>query len=133
MIIGGAALPAVRVELNPLALSRYGVGLEDVRAALVERQRQQPKGAIEIGDQRWQIYTNDQAQHAADYRASSSPTATATPVRLKDVADVEDSVQDLRNLGPRQRQAGGAGHRLPPAGRQHHRRPSTRSERRFRS
>src|SRR5438046_859023 len=56
--IGGSSLPAVRVELNPLALSKYGIGLEDVRAALASANAHSPKGAIEEGDQRFQIYTN---------------------------------------------------------------------------
>ena len=62
--IGGATLPAVRVELNPTALFRYGIGLEDVRAALASANANSPKGAIEEGDRRFQLYTNDQASHA---------------------------------------------------------------------
>ena len=61
VIIGGAALPAVRVELNPTALFKYGIGLEDVRAALASANANSPKGAIEDGGQHYQIYTNDQA------------------------------------------------------------------------
>src|SRR6266403_1033053 len=57
--ISGASLPAVRVELNPLALFKYGIGLEDVRAALASANAHSPKGAIEDGDRRLQIYTND--------------------------------------------------------------------------
>src|SRR6202522_2154977 len=68
VIIGGAALPAVRVELNPTALFKYGVGLEDVRAALASANANSPKGAVDIGGQRFQIYTNDQASKAAEYR-----------------------------------------------------------------
>uniref|UniRef100_UPI003F9BF641 efflux RND transporter permease subunit n=1 Tax=Rhodoblastus sp. TaxID=1962975 RepID=UPI003F9BF641 len=67
VIIGGAALPAVRVELNPQALFNYGVGLEDVRAALASANANAPKGAIEQDPSHFQIYTNDQASHAADY------------------------------------------------------------------
>ena len=58
----------MRVELNPTALSKYGIGLENVRAALAAANANTPKGAIEVSDQRWQIYTNDQARTAADYR-----------------------------------------------------------------
>ena len=61
VIIGGAALPAVRVELNPQALFKYGIGLEDVRAALASANANSPKGAIEDGALHYQIYTNDQA------------------------------------------------------------------------
>src|SRR5467141_4290176 len=66
--IGGSSLPAVRVELNPLALFKYGIGLEDVRAALASANAHSPKGTIEDRDQRFQIYTNDQANYATDYR-----------------------------------------------------------------
>ena len=67
VFIFGGALPAVRVELNPHALAKYGVGLEDVRAALASANANSPKGAIEDGQRHLQIYTNDQATRAADY------------------------------------------------------------------
>ena len=67
VVIGGAALPGVRVELNPYALSKYGIGLEDVRAALASANANSPKGAIEDDERHFQIYTNDQATRAADY------------------------------------------------------------------
>src|ERR1700753_679337 len=60
VVISGASLPAVRVELNPLALFKYGIGLEDVRAALASANAHSPKGAIEEDGRRFQIYTNDQ-------------------------------------------------------------------------
>jgi multidrug efflux pump len=99
VIISGSALPAVRVELDPLALFHNGVGLEDVRSALSNANANAPKGAVDIGAQRWQIYTNDQANHAADYRDLVIAYRNGDALRLKDVADVEDSVSDLRNLG----------------------------------
>ena len=77
VIIGGSALPAVRIELNPQALFKYGIGLEDVRAALASANANSPKGTIDDGDQRYQIYTNDQATQASDYAPLSSPIATA--------------------------------------------------------
>jgi len=97
--IGGATLPAVRVELNPTALFRYGIGLEDVRAALASANANSPKGAIEEGDRRFQLYTNDQARHASEYRPLIVAYRNGSAVLLSDVADVEDSVQDLRNEG----------------------------------
>ena len=97
--IGGATLPAVRVELNPTALFRYGVGLEDVRAALASANANSPKGAIEDGDHRFQLYTNDQASHASEYRPLIVAYRNGSAVLLSDVANVEDSVQDLRNEG----------------------------------
>jgi multidrug efflux pump len=99
VIIGGAAQPAVRVEVDPLALSRYGMGLEDVRSALANANANAPKGDIEIGDQRWQIYTNDQASHADDYKDMVVAYRDGDALRLRDIADVQDSVQDVRNLG----------------------------------
>ena len=97
--INGSALPAVQVELDPLALFHYGIGLEDVRSALSNANANAPKGAIDIGGQRWQIYTNDQANHATDYRDLVIAYRNGDALRLKDVAEVADSVQDLRNLG----------------------------------
>jgi multidrug efflux pump len=99
VIIGGAALPAVRVELNPQALFKYGIGLEDVRAALASANANSPKGAIEEGDRHYQIYTNDQANAAADYRPLVIAYRNGAPVRLTDVAEVRDSVENLRNAG----------------------------------
>ena len=97
--IGGATLPAVRVELNPTAMFHYGIGLEDVRAALASANANSPKGAIEEGAHRFQLYTNDQASHASEYRPLVIAYRNGSAVQLSDVADVEDSVQDLRNEG----------------------------------
>ena len=99
VIIGGAAQPAVRVELDPMQLSHYGVGLEDIRSALSNTNANAPKGDIDIGAHRWQIYTNDQANHAADYQNLVVAYRNGDPLLLKNVADVEDSVQDIRNIG----------------------------------
>ncbi len=97
--ISGSALPAVRVELEPQALFKYGIGLEDVRAALASANANAPKGVLDLGGQRLQIYTNDQASHAADYRPLVIAYRNGHAVHLTDVASVDDSVQDLRNLG----------------------------------
>jgi multidrug efflux pump len=97
--IGGSSLPAVRVELNPQALYNYGIGLEDVRAALASANANSPKGTINDGDRRYQIYTNDQANVAADYAPLVIAYRNGAAVRLSDVAEVKDSVQDNRNLG----------------------------------
>ena len=70
VIIGGSALPAVRVELNPQALFKYGIGLEDVRAALASANANSPKGTIDDGGRRYQIYTNDQATQGRGLRAA---------------------------------------------------------------
>jgi multidrug efflux pump len=99
VIIGGSALPAVRVELNPQALFKYGIGLEDVRAALASANANSPKGTIDNGDVRYQLYTNDQATKAADYRPLVIAYRNGAAVQLSDVAAINDSVEDLRNLG----------------------------------
>ena len=99
VLIGGAALPAVRVELNPQTLFKYGIGLEDVRASLASANANSPKGAIEQGDQHYQLYTNDQALAAADYKPLIVAWRNGAPVKLADVADVIDSVENVRNAG----------------------------------
>jgi multidrug efflux pump len=99
VIIGGSALPAVRVELNPKALFKYGIGLEDVRAALASANANSPKGMIDDGGQRYQVYTNDQSTKAADYIPLIVAYRNGAAVQLSDVAAVNDSVEDVRNLG----------------------------------
>ncbi|HWI27362.1 MAG TPA: efflux RND transporter permease subunit [Stellaceae bacterium] len=97
--IGGSSLPAVRVEINPKALFHYQIGLEDVRAALNAANAHSPKGIIEDGTHRWQIYTNDQSRQASDYKSLIIAYRNGAAVRLSDVADVVDSVENLRNGG----------------------------------
>jgi len=99
VIIGGSALPAVRVELNPNAMFKYGIGLEDVRAALASANANSPKGTIDEGERRFQIYTNDQSVKASDYAPLVIAYRNGAAVRLSDVAEVLDSVEDVRNLG----------------------------------
>jgi multidrug efflux pump len=97
--VGGSSLPAVRVELNPHALYKYGIGPEEVRTAITSTNVNRPKGSIEEGDRHWQILANDQAKKAADYMPVVVAYRNNAPVRLTDVAEVVDSVQDLRNAG----------------------------------
>ena len=97
--VGGSALPAVRVELNPRALNKYAIGMEEVRAAIVATNANRPKGALEEGDRHWQILANDQAKKAAEYIPLIVALRNGAAVRLGDVAEVVDSVQDLRNAG----------------------------------
>ena len=96
--ITGSSSPAVRVELNPLILSKYRIGLEDVRAALASANAHSPKGVIEDGDRRLQIYTNDQSSDAKDYRDLVIVYRNGAPVRLSEVAEVIDSVENVRTL-----------------------------------
>ncbi len=98
--VGGAALPAVRVELNPTALNKYGIGFEEVRAAIVATNANRPKGVVEDGERQWQILANDQAKRASEYLPLIVAYRNGAAVRLADVAEeVVDSVQDLRNAG----------------------------------
>ncbi|MFI5001779.1 MAG: efflux RND transporter permease subunit [Reyranellales bacterium] len=99
VVLGGSSLPAVRVEINPNALSKYQVGLESVRAALAAANANTPKGALDVGDRRYQIYTNDQARIADDYRSLIIAWRNGAPVRLSDVAEVIDATEDIRNEG----------------------------------
>ena len=97
--VGGSSLPAVRVQLNPGALARYGIGLEDVRTAIAANNLNRPKGFIEQGETRWQIQVNDQAKTAADYLPLIVAHRNGAPVRLSDLGQVVDAVENLRNAG----------------------------------
>src|ERR1700742_645842 len=97
--VSGSANPAVRVKLEPHALSHYGIGLEDVRAALAAANANSPKGSIEFGDNHVQLYTNDQARKASQYKDLIIAYRNGSAVHLSDVSEVVDSVEDLRNLG----------------------------------
>jgi multidrug efflux pump len=97
--LGGSSLPAVRVEINPAALTKYRIGLESVRAALAAANANAPKGALEVGERRYQIYANDQARVADEYRDLIIGWRNGSPVRLSDVAEVIDSVENIRNEG----------------------------------
>jgi multidrug efflux pump len=97
--LGGSALPAVRVDLQPGPLNSYGIGLEDVRAALAAANANSPKGYINNAGLRYQIYTNDQATVAAQYRDLIIAYRNGAPVRLSDVANVTNSVENIDNAG----------------------------------
>src|ERR1700742_1806572 len=99
VIVGGSSLPAVRVDLIPQVLYKYGIGLEDVRAALASANAHSPKGGIDVGDQRFQIYANDQANKSDDYKGLIVAYRNGAPIRLSDVGQVTDSVENLRNAG----------------------------------
>ena len=97
--IGGGSLPAVRVELLPFALQRLGISSEDVRAAIQANNANRPKGAIEGGGRRLQVYTPSPARKAADYRELVVAWRNGAAVRLSDVANVVDGVENRRTLG----------------------------------
>jgi multidrug efflux pump len=97
--VGGGSLPAVRVELNPTALNKYGIGLGDVRRMLSETNVNRPKGQLSDETRSWEIGTNDQLHVAEDYLPLIVSYREGRAVRLVDVATVENSVEDVRTLG----------------------------------
>src|SRR5579871_3461972 len=97
--IGGGSLPAVRIDLNPRALFQYGIGLEDVRAAISAANANSPKGFLEDPTQHYQLYVNDRATSAQAYRPLIIAYRNNRPVRLEDVASVTNGVENIRNLG----------------------------------
>ncbi len=97
--VGGGSLPAVRVELNPLALFRQGVTLDQVRDAISQANVRLPQGTVEDRHSRWQIRTNDALHTAKEYQPLIVHYSNSGAVRLQDVATVQDSVQDVRNAG----------------------------------
>jgi multidrug efflux pump len=97
--LGGSSLPAVRVELNPATLNKYGIGVEEVRAAIAAANANRPKGSVEDGERHWQLAASDQAKQASEYLPLIIAFRNGATVRLADVAEVIDSVQDLRNAG----------------------------------
>ncbi|CAN7778471.1 efflux RND transporter permease subunit [Caballeronia sp. LjRoot34] len=97
--LGGGALPSVRVELQPGKLNSYGLGLEDVRAAISAANANSAKGHLDEGDQRYVILSNDQINKAAPYRDLVVAYRNGAPVLLRDVAQVRDSNENIRNAG----------------------------------
>ena len=99
--VGGGARPAVRAEVNPMLLNKLGIGLAQVRTALGLANAHEPKGHLSDTVNTWSIDTNDQIIQANQYRPLivARNTTNGASVRLQDVADVQDSVEDIRNLG----------------------------------
>ncbi|MCE9886044.1 multidrug efflux RND transporter permease subunit MdtC [Obesumbacterium proteus] len=97
--VGGSSLPAVRVELNPEALFNQGVSLDSVRTAISNANVRRPQGAVDAQNQRWQVQTNDEIKTAQDYQPLIIHYNNGSAVRLSDVANVKDSVEDVRNAG----------------------------------
>ncbi|HZP37175.1 MAG TPA: multidrug efflux RND transporter permease subunit [Methylomirabilota bacterium] len=99
VFVGGSSLPAVRVELNPHALARYDIGLEDVRATLANANVNRPKGQIHGPERAWEIRTSDQLRFADQYRSLVVAWRNGAAVRLSDVAQVTEAGEDLRSVG----------------------------------
>ena len=99
VIVGGSSLPGVRVELDPTVLNKYGIGLGEVRSALAAANANRPKGELANGTTAWKISANDQLLRAAQYRPLIVAHRQGAAVHLSDVAEVQDSVEDLRTTG----------------------------------
>lgn len=99
VIVGGSSLPAVRVELNPDVLSQYNISLETVKTAIMNTNVNQPKGQFKNHIHSWEIVSNDQMFDAKSYKPVIVTYRNNAPVRLMDVGDVVDSVEDVRNAG----------------------------------
>jgi multidrug efflux pump len=97
--VGGGSLPAVRVDLNPSALNKYGIGLGDVRRMLSGTNVNRPKGQLTNGTRTWEIRANDQLHTAEDYLPLVVTYREGRAVKLSDIAVVENSVEDLRTMG----------------------------------
>ncbi|HTR03437.1 MAG TPA: multidrug efflux RND transporter permease subunit [Thermoanaerobaculia bacterium] len=99
VFVGGGALPAVRVEANPTALNNAGLSLEDVRTFLASQNANRPKGQISAADRAWAVGATDQLLSAGLYRPLVLSYTNGGALRLSDVADVIDSVEDVRTAG----------------------------------
>lgn len=97
--VGGASLPAVRVTVNPQVLAAMELGVEDVRTALNAANARRPQGLVEDGPRSWQLGASDQAPDAATLAPTVVRWREGAAVRLRDVAEVRDSVQDVRSAG----------------------------------
>jgi len=99
VFVWGSSQPAVRVEANPNLLNKYGIGLEAVRSAIASQNINIAKGSLDDGNKTWMIRANDQLKKAADYRPLIVAYRNGSPVRLSDVADVQDSYSNINNAG----------------------------------
>jgi multidrug efflux pump len=99
VVVGGSSLPAVRVELNPLAVNKYGIGWDQLRTVLNNANANTPKGRLENKTTAWEIHATDQLLTADQYQPLIVAYRNGAPLRLSDIADVRDSVEDLRGGG----------------------------------
>ncbi len=99
VFVAGSSAPAVRIDVNPTILNQYNLGLEDIRSALGAANANRPKGMIEEGNMRWTLNTTDQLMTAAEYQPLLVAYRNGAPIRLRDVSDVADSVEDVRTFG----------------------------------
>ncbi|MBF0551188.1 MAG: multidrug efflux RND transporter permease subunit [Deltaproteobacteria bacterium] len=99
VFVGGGSLPAVRVELNPAALNKYGIGFDDVSTMLRTTNVNRPKGQLADQTRTWEIKANDQLFKAEQYRSLIVAYRNGAAVRLSDLGEILDSVEDIRAEG----------------------------------
>jgi len=99
VFVGGSSLPAVRAELNPLTLSKYGISLENVRSVLAATNVNRPRGELSTANKSWEIHTNDQLRKSSEYLPLVISYNNGNAVHLADVASVRESVEDVRTAG----------------------------------
>ena len=99
VFVGGSSRPAVRAEVNPLLLSKLNVGIEAVRTAISSANAHSAKGQIAGPQSAWTINTTDQIFKASEYQNLIVTSRSGTPVFLREVADVSDSVENTQNAG----------------------------------
>ncbi|WP_028080400.1 efflux RND transporter permease subunit [Solimonas soli] len=97
--VGGGSLPAIRIDMLPFQLNKYGISLEDIRAAIEAANANRPKGALEGDDRHFQIYTDLAGRNTDEYRQLVVAWRNDAPVRLGDVATISDGPEDARTLG----------------------------------
>ena len=97
--VGGSALPAIRIQLNPVALAKYGIGFDEVRSTIAASNINRPKGTIENTTQQLPIYANDQAKTASEYLPLIVTYKNGAAIHLSDIGQALDSVEDLRSAG----------------------------------
>jgi multidrug efflux pump len=97
--VGGSALPGVRVELNPTLLNKYGIAFESVRSVLGGANANAPKGHFSDGPNMWEVGANDQILKAVDYEPLVIAYRNGVAVRVGDVGQAVDSVEDIRQSG----------------------------------
>jgi multidrug efflux pump len=99
VFVGGGSLPAVRVEMNPMVMNKYGISLRDMRGVIVSNNANRPKGQLMDDEKTWEIQTNDRLHKAWDYRNLIVSYRAGAALRLTDVAYVHDSQEDSRTAG----------------------------------
>jgi multidrug efflux pump len=97
--VGGSSLPSVRIELNPDAVNKYDIGIDQIASTLANANANRPKGELMGARNAWQLTTTDQLFLAKEYKPLVVAYKNGAPVRISDLGDVVDSVENIRNSG----------------------------------